>query len=374
MRFSLTTCASLCLTLHFVLLSPASGQSPRETESAISRAEAQKLYAEATDSLAAYDRAHEGWIETPNIRMRYLEWTNPGGIPFVWIPGTFETAYRVSPVIDELVEMGLHVFAVEYYGHGKTSIPEHPVSNKHVADDIITLLDSRGIDRAIIAGFSRGGWIAGALYDEYPERALGLVLADGGSYSLIEAYDKSSDEELRQVFEGFDITADPELGLVSYPTDFELFYEVVKDRTDRSHESLFELLTQMSQESDGRWRLNSGLTEWLGEDTLERLLELLRRPSLGTLFQQSVFSTRPLAIFRNLDVPTLIIDTVEDPFPATDQNQALQQLHPDLIDHQVWSNTTHTGFYGHPERLLRDLSALITRIKDSSSRIGGSGR
>jgi 3-oxoadipate enol-lactonase len=42
----------------------------------------------------------------------------------------------------------------------------------------VRLLDARGIPAAVVCGLSMGGYVALALYDEFPERVRGLVLAD----------------------------------------------------------------------------------------------------------------------------------------------------------------------------------------------------
>lgn len=47
-----------------------------------------------------------------------------------------------------------------------------------MADDVVALLDAKGIDRAVIGGLSMGGQVTLALCRRHPERVLGLVLAD----------------------------------------------------------------------------------------------------------------------------------------------------------------------------------------------------
>ncbi|WP_367135979.1 alpha/beta fold hydrolase [Saccharothrix sp. HUAS TT1] len=47
-----------------------------------------------------------------------------------------------------------------------------------VADDVLRLLDQRGIERAVVGGCSMGGYVAMALLRRDPSRVAGLVLAD----------------------------------------------------------------------------------------------------------------------------------------------------------------------------------------------------
>jgi pimeloyl-ACP methyl ester carboxylesterase len=47
-----------------------------------------------------------------------------------------------------------------------------------VADHVAGLLDQRGIDRAVVGGLSRGGYVALAFARRYPQRLKGLVFCD----------------------------------------------------------------------------------------------------------------------------------------------------------------------------------------------------
>lgn len=47
-----------------------------------------------------------------------------------------------------------------------------------IADDVVALLDERGIERAVLGGCSMGGYVAMAVLRRHPARVAGLVLAD----------------------------------------------------------------------------------------------------------------------------------------------------------------------------------------------------
>lgn len=53
-----------------------------------------------------------------------------------------------------------------------------PYSMERYADDLVAVLDALGIDRAIVAGVSMGGYITFALWRRHPERVRALVLVD----------------------------------------------------------------------------------------------------------------------------------------------------------------------------------------------------
>ncbi|NHQ68944.1 alpha/beta fold hydrolase, partial [Elizabethkingia miricola] len=93
----------------------------------------------------------------------------------------YSNAYELYEIVEQLVQLNLHVIAVDYFGHGFTSIPQKDVSIYDVADDIKFLLDKLKIKKAIIGGWSRGGSISTAFYNAYPELVQALILEDGGS-------------------------------------------------------------------------------------------------------------------------------------------------------------------------------------------------
>ena len=47
-----------------------------------------------------------------------------------------------------------------------------------LADDVVRLLDDRGLDRVVLGGLSLGGYVALALMARHPDRVSGLILLD----------------------------------------------------------------------------------------------------------------------------------------------------------------------------------------------------
>jgi 3-oxoadipate enol-lactonase len=72
----------------------------------------------------------------------------------------------------------VRVIAPDLRGCGKSDVPPGPYSMDQYAADLVSLLDSLGIRRAVVGGLSMGGYIAFALWRRYPERVQALVLAD----------------------------------------------------------------------------------------------------------------------------------------------------------------------------------------------------
>ena len=69
-----------------------------------------------------------------------------------------------------------HVYALDTRGHGKTPRGDAPFTIRQFAEALLGFLDTRGIDRAHLLGFSDGGNIAMDFALRHPERVDRLIL------------------------------------------------------------------------------------------------------------------------------------------------------------------------------------------------------
>jgi pimeloyl-ACP methyl ester carboxylesterase len=67
-------------------------------------------------------------------------------------------------------------------GHGQSDYPEDQAAyaEAHTVSDMAAVLDACGVERAVIAGLSLGGYSSLAFHLRYPERVRGLMLCDTG--------------------------------------------------------------------------------------------------------------------------------------------------------------------------------------------------
>ena len=67
-------------------------------------------------------------------------------------------------------------------GHGESDSPDDQAlySHAHTIDDMRALLDASGVDRAVIAGHSLGGFMSLAFHARHPERVRALILQGCG--------------------------------------------------------------------------------------------------------------------------------------------------------------------------------------------------
>src|SRR6185436_1276003 len=68
------------------------------------------------------------------------------------------------------------VFAPDLPGFGDTPSFKGEPSLDHMATEIGRMLDQRNVSRAIVAGFSMGGYVTLAFAARYPQRLAGLGL------------------------------------------------------------------------------------------------------------------------------------------------------------------------------------------------------
>lgn len=315
-------------------------------------------YDSAKVEFTNFEKKHGGFIKTKNIQMHYLEWGSSKNTPLIWVHGSFTNSYELLNIAEDLVKEGYYLIAIDYYGHGLTKIPKNEVSLYHVADDIRELMEVKKIKKAIIGGWSRGGIIATAFYDAYPEKVLGLILEDGGSVSTNTHYHKISPNELDKRVK--DIFKDR----VAYDM-FDTEYEAYKSFYDyNSGGTQFELLAWLTIDDNKKWSIGPGVEKLFNMRNEKEFLDNILRPTQANLFGESMAIIEPKIIYRNLKVPILILDPISDQdiFPYESENRQLKNQHPDLITHKIYENTGHNVHYEKPAMFVRDLGTFLQTV------------
>lgn len=320
-----------------------------------------ELYIEAKSKFTSFENLHGHFIQTKNVRMHYLTWGNPKDVPLIWSHGSLLNAYELYDVADELAKAGYFIIAIDYYGHGLTPVPNHEISLYHVADDIKFLMDKLKINKAIIGGFSRGGYISSAFYDAYPNRTLGLILADGGSVASGTHYHQVGEAGVKEQFKSLDIKTHFAWDS-TYNSELDA-YKNLYDSTENNNQ--FKNLILIKKNKYGRYGVYEGLTDLFYMSNSQEFLDLIFRSTKAPLFAESMFMMEPKIIFRNLNIPILILDPVSsgDPFPFEKENNALQKQHPNLIKHVFYPNTEHNIIHTNPKKFTKDLITFLKEVK-----------
>ncbi|MCD1259949.1 alpha/beta fold hydrolase [Paenibacillus athensensis] len=99
------------------------------------------------------------------------------GLPVLLLHG-FPLDHRMWTYQTELLAQQYRVIVPDLPGMGRSGVPGELMSMERYADDVLALLDRLGVQRAVLGGFSMGGYLAFALLRKAPERFVGLLLAN----------------------------------------------------------------------------------------------------------------------------------------------------------------------------------------------------
>lgn len=107
-----------------------------------------------------------------------LEYDDKGeGLPVILIHA-FPLNRRMWDEQVSFLSTSCRVISLDLRGFGGSEAPDGPYYMKQMAADVRGLMSHVSMDCAIIVGLSMGGYVALALYRDYPESVCGMVLAD----------------------------------------------------------------------------------------------------------------------------------------------------------------------------------------------------
>lgn len=121
------------------------------------------------------DPAGPSTCEIGGMRVAYDE--RPGGMPILMMHGLTATRRYVVHGSSLLPRDGYRTLTYDARGHGDTDpAPDGTYDYERLADDAAGVLDTAGIERAVLMGVSMGSATALALALRRPERVAGLVI------------------------------------------------------------------------------------------------------------------------------------------------------------------------------------------------------
>lgn len=117
------------------------------------------------------------FAEVAGTRLHYFQ-SGRRGVPVVLLHAWPLDARMWAPQVQALGDR--LTIAIDLKGFGRSDAPEDRAvySMESYAAEVLALLDSLSIERAVIAGLSMGGYVAFALLRSRPDAIAALVLAD----------------------------------------------------------------------------------------------------------------------------------------------------------------------------------------------------
>lgn len=97
--------------------------------------------------------------------------------PLIFLHGTGCDASDWMPVIDGLPR-NQHFIALDFRGHGQSTVPTQPFTLTDLAEDVLHLADHLRLQALVIVGHSLGGMVAMEVARR-SSRVIGLVLLEG---------------------------------------------------------------------------------------------------------------------------------------------------------------------------------------------------
>src|SRR6266513_2624786 len=115
-------------------------------------------------------------VNVNGMRMYYE--VSGTGDPLVVLHG----AYMNIPTMGAIIPMFARthkVYAIEMQGHGRTTDIDRPITYPNLADDVAAFMDSVGLAKADVFGYSMGAATGLQLAIRHPEKVNKLVAASG---------------------------------------------------------------------------------------------------------------------------------------------------------------------------------------------------
>ncbi|MGW5480841.1 alpha/beta fold hydrolase [Streptomyces sp. NPDC004008] len=123
--------------------------------------------------------------------------TGGPGIPVVYLNGQFATQGYWRRVVAELGAEWRHI-TYDERARGRKSKRSADYSFEAAVRDVDAVLAARGVDRALLVGWSYGAFVAAHWASRNPERTVGAVLVDGAyPYDWL---DEAMEQRIRKLF------------------------------------------------------------------------------------------------------------------------------------------------------------------------------
>lgn len=255
------------------------------------------------------------------MRLPYVVQGAPDGVPVVLVHAVGES-WRSWERLLPLLPEHLRTYAVTMRGHGDADKPPDGYDVATMAADVVELLDTVGVQRAVLAGTSSGGLVAQQVAVSRPERVSGLLLV-------------GSPRSLRDV------------PAPSWVTDAEALTDPVGE--DFVRESV-----------EGFWagrEIPRDFLEHMVEDGLRVPAHVWRAALAGLL------AAPPPTDEATIAVPTVLLWGERDEvLPRADQEAMVSAIPGARL--VVFPDTGHLVLWERPEDVARELRVLVDRVRE----------
>jgi 2-hydroxy-6-oxonona-2,4-dienedioate hydrolase len=169
------------------------------------------------------------YVDAGGIKTRAL--TAGEGEDVIFLHGTSGHLEAFSRNFVPHVKAGFRCHAIDALGHGYTDKPDFQYEIPKYVEHVINYMDAQGIEKAHFGGESLGGWTAGLLAINHPERVRSLqMIAAGGTKANPEIMDRIKKSTTKAVTEdNIDLTRQ-RLHLLMHNPERDVSEELVEVR------------------------------------------------------------------------------------------------------------------------------------------------
>lgn len=117
-------------------------------------------------------------MDTLSVHHRQLSIIDQGeGTPIMFLhpPGLGKSVFYYQKALSS----SYRVIFYDMCGHGESEGTEEPVTIESLAEELLQLMDTLSLEKAVICGYSAGGTVAQHFALTYPERTKALILSGG---------------------------------------------------------------------------------------------------------------------------------------------------------------------------------------------------
>ncbi len=220
------------------------------------------------------------------------------------------------------MEREAHLILPDLRGHGQSPEVQGPYSMLEMAEDVVRLWDSLGMEKSVVGGHSMGGYVALALARYFPERLAGLALVAS------------------------------------------------RTNADTPEKRLARLASIEDVRKNGVLESVAGMPAKLSYNNTirERCREIILNASpIGVMGTLAAMADRPdsLDLFINLEFPSMIIAGKNDQIVPVESMRAVAQKMKDPRFEEI-SNAGHMPMLEKPEEVASALLAFIQFIKENN--------
>ena len=169
------------------------------------------------------------------------------------------------------------VITIDFRGYGLSSKQKEFMNTTHL-DDLLTVMDTLGIEKAHVIGLSMGGFVAGDMLGMHPERMLSCVMCSGAIRSKHKGpHDKWDDKEIEECRATIEKTKAQ--GIENWRKEW---IEQLITKGGSRQEDIRKDITEMIMDWDCFQLTNIEPRLYYGHEAMEALMQ--KRPDVPTMY------------------------------------------------------------------------------------------